>query len=1439
MSVGAAYTNSFQSPCAGANYQWVPPVAANMSGSDFTQGYGPLIIDRGKFRNYYVPKDPSIKSNITVSTGSGTTSFGNPYSPIINSTRPLTLDFATQLSKNQNISVYPQGSNPLIIFSGLTSISGNLASIQATYDLSMYVGDPLIPSLFNLTPIQQSALTSMQSIGVNPNDLTNFLEGLTPIPIVISDDKNTSYPMGLQLTRLRQKDNESQLEFVTDSSTDPSQGPYFNTQLIKIKDEQKNRDSFPEPSAVTFSAAAGFEKSSLCLIMKKIMFFTADRVNFETGVGIGGTQLPSAAIGYSMYVDGFFYPAQSVNSDGLEAGSYSNAMIWPQDNRPAGPDVNVKIFSPDYAENSPGFAHSLNLHVMVVAFPFIGPLGDALLPGVSQPWYIIIIGPIPFVKQYTFIGTSLLSDTTKKTVCVPSVSYKISSGTVALLQNKSTVANYDILTFANLVNSKTNFYNTYEYSAIGVTSSTLFQNSYTNEIGVQISSNTYQGSPQRSTVYLNAYDTLDSGSYSQLNASYQSYISLDGNPPSLFELFQTDPCLIFNLQFQAGNSTNVFQEGGFYSATINCSVSDPTQLFDTKLVYRIYAADPNGDFNPKNNLSYTLKIGFDSGNGLTPPYLEFISFDGSWDFSNVLVSPNLENITQYINTEIMIDSVQGGSSGKTFNFPPANYNLFCAIYTYSQLSDSISDYDVSSYSSLDFPVVNFEIDSDFTLSLPIYAIQSYANGGYLAAMRDYGYVGEYTLDTNTYTVYNQYYSGQVFDNSKSYTGVFNASSGYYELLIMSYENPGNSGTNFNIDYIAGSEKTPSVTEVDFTMDFDNLLSNIKIDSTQDWVLNIDISKNISTLKYKYEIDYVDSSTYNLIYKIIDSGLTNDTTINTPISIPFYLGSSTGVFIFKFFIYNYSSDPGIVEINSIELTSNTINFFKYTTNQIAHTVPATYYEDLPLQPTSYIGGCNSFLLYLDAPDSGGAIFDPNAGYEITGVIRSPTWQIDLPVNLEVDYRGIINDSLFPLPASGDQPYELYFRTAIGNFVKVVDTKKHKSSNLIVTMTNNTSSYSIKQIVSESYARFLRQINTVQTVYQNGYLQDLELQYPIMAGNDELIVQGQSSEFQNVSTLALNMEGPGNFVTQPNFVQNFSPIDSSGYIRTKLQKCTVMSFDTKENKTFTIGVTPNNNLIYIEDATVSQNIPTQFRLIEGDPNSSNSNNDLIYPSVTVNNTDYFGLVNISYPGILITKTDDVLVFYVYSNQLSSAKYPVISNTAIYYRIINGSSISDPYLLFDFKSFYSNNNVINFNFPDINQISVAHTDTYEYGKEYYLVFDCYYKIFFMKLLYDRQNLNYTDITILYGNLNSNSTKDVIDIPFINGLNNLISVGSISKLSLSAVDPSDVYGTNLDSTQRSGVVDFDGFYIGVQFIKNGNVYEVVFEKSLSVPGEIRQIDS
>jgi hypothetical protein len=1448
MSLGVAFTNTFQGPCAGTTFRWVPPVAANMSGPDFTIGYGPLIIDRGKFRNYYVPKSTSAKPNITVAVGAGASSIGDPYDPIINTTRPLTLSFSVQESKNQNIVIYPQGANELIIFSGLTSISGNLASIQVTYDLSMYVFDPLIPELFKLNDVQLNALISMQATGVNDVDLNNFLTDLNPIPVLITDE-NKQYPLGLTLTRLRNKDNESDLNYVDKSASDASSGPYFKTTLIKIVDEQKNRNAFPLPSKVFFNCLKGFESSSLVLVMKKIMFFTADRVNFENGFGVGSTQLPCSALGYSMYVNGFFFPEISVSSvanGALEAGAYANALMWPQDSRPGGPDVHVKVFCPDYPTNSPGFAHSLNLHVLVVSFPYFRGFETFLFPGISSPWFIIIVGYIPFVKQYTFIGTSRQSNTTIQTVCPSAVPYKISSDTLTLLQDGKSVQSFDVVSFSRIVKQGHNFYNTYEYNAIGITSMSLFQNIYTNDIGVQAKSDTYSGSPRRTTSYLMAYDILAPFTNKPLFASYQSYISLKPSI-TLQELFNSEPCLIFNLSFQSGNSSNVFQEGGFFSASIKSSVTDPSGLFNTKLVYRIYAASPNGDFDPRNNTKYTMKIGFDPKTGPhdpVPPYIKFTNFDLTWDFSNVLVSPNIESVMQTIQSEIMIDSIQGGASGISFNFPPPSMNLFCAIYSLSELSDNIDNYNVSNLSSLDFPVINFSINNDFVLSLPIYTTQSFQNGGSVEAIKDYGYVGTYTANNSTYTVYTTYYSGKEFDNSKPYNTIFSSTDGFTNLLQMTDLVPENSNTEFFITYNPSSLSTPSITEVDFVMDFNilpanALLTNMKINEG-DWVLEVDLGSTPTKLKYKYEIDYINSTTYSLLYKIINSELSNSNSIKTSIKIPFYLGSTTGKLLFKFFVYNYSSTIGSLNIKSIKLTQNTINFFSYTTNQTTHGVPITFYEDLPTQPTSYVGGCNSFIVYLDSPSGNAAIYDPTVGFQITGVLRSPTWQTEFPANMEVDFRGIINDSLLPR-ASGIQPYKLYFRTGIGNFVKAIDTKKHKSTNLIVTLTNNNTTstdYSIKQIVSESYARFLRRVNNVKTVYSGGYLEDLQLQFPVMAGDSELQIQGQATQFQDINTIALNMESPGNYVTQPNFVQNFSPVDNSSYVRTKLQKCLVTAFDYKDDKTFTAGVTANGNLIYVEDSIISQNVTTQFRLLEGNPTASTSTTDITNPTVTTN-ANYFGLVNTTFPGVLITKTDDVLVFYVYKNQnKSNVSYGITPNTAIYYRIVNASGISEPYLLFDFKKLFQEYVNVNFNFPSINQITVAHSDLCEFNKEYFLSFDCDNKLFFMKLLYDKQNLNYVNLAILYGNLNSSSIKDSNSKSFIDGLNILINNGTVHKMNLSAVDSNDIYITDLDSTQRPGVVDFDGLYLGVQFIKNSNVYEIVFDKSYTIPGEIRQID-
>jgi hypothetical protein len=135
-----------------------------------------------------------------------------------------------------------------------------------------------------------------------------------------------------------------------------------------------------------------------------------------------------------------------------------------------------------------------------------------------------------------------------------------------------------------------------------------------------------------------------------------------------------------------------------------------------------------------------------------------------------------------------------------------------------------------------------------------------------------------------------------------------------------------------------------------------------------------------------------------------------------------------------------------------------------------------------------------------------VFDPAQGLYINGALYSPTWKADLPEKLELDYRGVINSSLIPR-ATGVQPYQIFFRTGTSSPVRVIDTKKHKSTNLIVTLTNEKTNFSdnaVAQIVSESYARFLRQQSNLKTVYANDNVVELELQNPIMASSDELLL-----------------------------------------------------------------------------------------------------------------------------------------------------------------------------------------------------------------------------------------------------------------------------------------------------------------------------------------------
>ena len=154
-------------------------------------------------------------------------------------------------------------------------------------------------------------------------------------------------------------------------------------------------------------------------------------------------------------------------------------------------------------------------------------------------------------------------------------------------------------------------------------------------------------------------------------------------------------------------------------------------------------------------------------------------------------------------------------------------------------------------------------------------------------------------------------------------------------------------------------------------------------------------------------------------------------------------------------------------------------------------------------------------------------------------------------------------------TGQAPYEIYFRTGVAQAIRSIDTKKHGASNLIVSVTNqktNTSSYAVRQIVSESYYRYFTYQSNLTTVLSNNNLVELDIINPVLSTSDEMLIQGQLNDFSQITTILLNVESPGTYVIQPSEVGSIAAIDNQNSIRAKLQGCIFADFDYKDDKTY---------------------------------------------------------------------------------------------------------------------------------------------------------------------------------------------------------------------------------------------------------------------------------
>lgn len=1355
------YTNPDIKPCSGG-YTWIPQTSPNIGGVNPLLGFDSLVINRGKFRNYSVDIDGSssilVKSEIDY--------LGYVYSPIINATRPLALsDQSVKFSNNSNfVALANPKKETLISFTFPSSDQSRpLSCIELVYDLSFWDGD---------SPVSGEDVTSFPAIDVIGVD---------------SNNNEQSYGQ-LNLSSLRT--NQS-----VDGLDTSDQSAVFITQRIKLGTSETNRSDFPKIKTVYFKTL--YQNSSLVFALKKIMFFTADRVNFR--FDDDEKQLPCVALGYSMLISGTLYPLTSyvstINVSGGTLGASgstdsSGAFYWPQDNRLIGCNTHIKVFNPDYSTGSPGFAHSFNLHLIVVTFPTFGPLAAAF--GFDQPWFGVVIGPYPFTQQLVFRGTAkvannnYLANTLVSSQKPPDGSYTVSADNVDI------GVVYQILALKSVLQKKQNI--SFESVANNSTSKTEYKNIFTDPFGIISESGVYSGYPARVTNYLQASD--DVGAYISPKATftYQSLILYD--KINLAEVFKTDPCVIYKLNSSYGLTNSLLIRPGFISAMINCYKTDKLNIFDTQLVYRIYAVrsgNTNVDPNEAFAVANTLKINKTSGT--TPPNIEFTKYNSSWTFDNVLVTGKISTEVELVTAEVLINS-----EINSFSISDVAFDLYVAIYSVSTLNDNIADINFTNIGIFDLPLINLVINNDFYLSLPIYYLKSYNNGGFIQPIHDFGYTGNYTSDTNTYTLSGQLYNGTTFDNSKAYVGAV-SSQGFGDLLTLVSSQGG--GEGFFVEVPTGSQNNPSSLDIDFfvvTDQLDNGLINLG-----DWNFTIDFD-SLGGVEYKIVIDLLDIKNNKFILKVLSTPYITDINPTYTIKIPFSLSNFSTGLIFRI-IFKNSGDATTINISNIQINSNTIGFFNYSGTKPPVSADIGFYEDLTLQPSSFVGNCNQFAMYLDLPSDGYVIFNAPDGVPINGALYSPTWTVTLPEDMEVSYKTTINPEGSTI-TSGITPYDVFFRTGAATNVKSLDTKQSGTSTLVVTVANSSEDNSIKQISSESYLRMSTYNGKVYSNTTNNNLEPLQLQNPVLSQTNQLSLVGQSNSDTNVSSINYNVSDTYNYVQQHAPPGLMVP---EGQEIERLKGCFFVATDSSDDLSFYIGVTPHGNLLFSQSSINEFDNDFPITLIQGDLADSELR------GLGVQNTlpNIKGKAGVYYPGIIHTG-GSTIVFFTFSSGND-----VIQNNAIYAADITKGF--NPILVFNFNNYVSNA-------PGINSITVAKQQIDDTMMHFHLAFDCGNKLFEIQINYGNGVFFVFLMGVLYGNLN--------DGGFGSQIAALVARGTFQKLLIQSKSGEQyLYNKDFDSSQRVGFLDFNGGFYGVQFYDGTDIKEIIFHKSYTCVATLRII--
>jgi hypothetical protein len=879
-----------------------------------------------------------------------------------------------------------------------------ISAIQLSYSLACDINDTTLDSLIT-DKTQLALLQASRSSGtVDPKlNLGAILAGQITIDGVEYPTTSLSdLPKELPIT-----------EFYTNLDTYIKSETYTK-RTIRFGNNSFITTGFPSPKTIVIKSR--IKIPTLVIKILKISLFNPVRANLDSD------QVPAAAISYA-------FPLL------FKVGYTFANLTYPNNFRNRG-TVNVKVYSRDYLEASPGFAHSINLRFLIASFailsidPFslLGGFANNLAAGLYYYWFIGLWPERRNLKfqlssrYYSYKDSSRVikaySATYPNNINSFNISKVISSSSPGNDANWNLIANSDNRINKTLIGETSHYIDTGPFSTdlnggktkpftlvdLDSTDNTWYRLNFSDGTN----SDPIKADPHYETNPLLLTKTLVGSDILEIERKvYTPADPLTENTP--IALFVSDDTF-------RPHSLDLNKDS--FKMMIEAKKVDPNDYTYTHLYFRFWFVPEDYSVDLSSFYLYQddYEVRFITKSGKT--YLER---GKPRDLNECMVSPPLSNInqkiavTRYVNNDSTFSTENSFLSTVNYYIDGnlvENWKLCVGVYVISY--DNIIKNPGITQQFLDYPNVVLRID-------PLYAaVETPFNYVHTTtSLLEGSKLPQFTSITDTdyskISLVNCRTGNIKIDNTISdYTQLATFPSSTY--TDNSFKNLINLKTdtdisNFKYENISVSIPFTSVgsfpTEVDervfVSADFCTdgpLLSRGQI-GIGTWKIDHNFKSNGDS-KIKLEVYLVD---YNgqIVFNIFKSDLFYDIVASTSfdISVPFTIPEGNYQIVFRVIAYPFGKNGNNLTISSFVLSQHTIQYRTVVENDSAGGSVA-FFEDLPLTPTRTIEDNNFWFIASDDMLKGPVLSDSNGEFTVSGCLYSPSWLVSLPENTDVDY-----------------------------------------------------------------------------------------------------------------------------------------------------------------------------------------------------------------------------------------------------------------------------------------------------------------------------------------------------------------------------------------------------------------------------------------------------